>query len=55
MHCPRCAALLVPGGTVLRGDRTLVVLHCGDHPGADRLWDEETDEDGGLLHGGAAG
>jgi hypothetical protein len=50
MHCPRCAARLVPWGTLLRGERSLVVLHCGDHPGADRLWDERTNEDCGLLH-----
>jgi hypothetical protein len=49
MHCPRCAALLVPWGTVRRGGREYVQMHCGDHPTADRLWDEHTGEDAGPL------
>ncbi|MCG3133021.1 MAG: hypothetical protein HMLKMBBP_00107 [Planctomycetes bacterium] len=50
MRCARCGAQLVPWGTVLRGTRELVQMHCGDHPVADRLWDERTDEDCGPLH-----
>ena len=50
MRCERCGGQLVPWGTLLRDGRSLVVLHCGDHPIADRLWDERTDEDCGRLH-----
>jgi len=50
MRCARCGVQMVPWGTLLRGTRTLVVMHCGDHPVADRLWDERTDEDCGRLH-----
>ena len=50
MRCERCGALLIPWGVAMRDGRTLVQMHCGDHPAADRLWDEETDEDCGRLH-----
>lgn len=49
MRCPRCAARLAPWGTLLVRDRSLVVLHCGDHPAEDRLWDERTNLDYGRL------
>ncbi len=49
MRGARCGVQMVPWGTVLRGARELVQMHCGDHPTADRLWDERTDEDCGLL------
>ena len=50
LRCARCGGQLVPWGTVWRGARELVQMHCGDHPLADRLWDERTDEDCGPLH-----
>ena len=50
MRCARCGARMVPWGTVRRGGREYVQMHCGDHPLADRLWDEHTNEDAGLVY-----
>lgn len=50
LRCARCGVQLVPWGTLLRGTRELAQMHCGDHPLADRLWDERTGEDCGPLH-----
>lgn len=48
--CGRCGKQRSPWGTVRIAGREYVVLHCGDHPLADRLWDETTGEDCGPLH-----
>jgi hypothetical protein len=49
-RCARCGVRLVPWGTLLRDGREYVVLHCGNQPLCDRLWDERTGEDCGRLH-----
>ena len=49
-RCEHCGHRRSPWGTVLIAGREFVVLHCGDHPLLDRLWNETTGEDCGPLH-----